>query len=405
MLTPRSSRRHAQSLAVALVAALLAAGGTASSQDAAASKPPRRIYVPIEDLDAVLARDRHGVLLPQDEFKKLFDAARQHAASRPNTPAAVILSRADYAARIEGEQLLLTVTAQFTSFVDGWTSLHLPAGGLGVESATVDDQPARLARLAENRNVLVLSSSDRGPHTLKVELSAPLTAVGSDKAAGFELFNAPSGVFTLTLPAGKHLTVGGLQLERPAPADQAATYEVPLGGAKSLQLQITDRQTQTAGDSLIFASTAFGVYVAPGEVTWTAKTGLQVFGRTIDRLVCSVPNTLEITDVQSTGLESWELADDADAPGGGRTSITLSYRQPFDGTREITFRGVVASPADQAWSVPDLIIRSITSHVGRVVVQSPPGVRLQTQETIGVRPVSAAQPGGTPALQFEVWQE
>ncbi len=391
---------YSRTLAVAIV--LLA--GSASAQERAADAPPRRIYVPVDELDAVFDRDKQGVLLPRQEFQRLYDAARQNAASQPNTPDAIVLSRADYDARIEGEQLLLKVTARVTNFHDGWSQLALPAGGLGIENALVDDKPARLGRSPDQPNVLLLYLSETGEHTLSVELSAPLTAVGSDKAAGFELFAAPSGVFRITLPAGKFLTLSAVQVERPGPADQAATYEVPIGGQKNLSLRITDRQAQATGDALIFAQTAFGVYVAPGEVTWTAKTELQVYGRSIDRLVCTVPNTLEITGVESTGLESWTLGDAEGAPG--RTSITLSYRQPFDGTREITFRGVVSAMAAETWSVPDLTIQSITSHVGRIVVQHPPGVRAQLTQAAGVRPVLAdgAQDAAL-ALQYEVWQE
>ena len=366
---------------------------------------PRRVYVPIADLEAVFDRDRQGVMLPAAEYQALEDAARAAAAGRPRTPNAIVLSEANYAARIEGDQLLLTATAEFTNFAEGWARLVMPAGGLGVESAKLGDQPAKLARGVDHPNVLVLYIAEKGPQTLTVELSANLAAVGSDKAAGFDLFGAPAGTLTLALPAGKHLSVGGLQLERPAAVDEEAVYSVPIGGLKSLQLRITDRQAETTGDALTFAQTAFGVYVAPGEVTWTARTSLQVYGRTIDTLVCTVPNSLEITGVESTGLDAWELADDAE--NAGRTRITLRYRQPFDGTRDITFRGVVSSAAAEAWSVPDLIIRSVSSHIGKVVVQYPPGVRLQMVQSAGVRPVLAAtaMDPANPSLEYEVWRE
>lgn len=366
---------------------------------------PRRVYVPIADLEAVFEHDRQGVMLPAAEYAALEAAARAAAEGQPRTPDAIVLSEASYAARVEGDQLLLTATAEFTNFAEGWTRLVLPAGGLGVESAKLGDQPAKLARGVDHPNVLVLYVAEKGPQTLTVELSANLAAVGSDKAAGFELFAAPAGVFSLTLPAGKHLSVGGLQLERPAAVEQEAVYSVPIGGLKSLQLRITDRQAEATGDALTFAQTAFGVYVAPGEVTWTARTSLQVYGRTIDTLVCTVPNSLEITGVESTGLDAWELADDAE--NAGRTRITLRYRQPFDGTRDITFRGVVSSAADEAWSVPDLVIASVSSHVGKVVVQYPPGVRLQMVQSAGVRPVLAAtaMDPASPSLEFEVWRE
>ena len=90
---------------------------------------------------------------------------------------------------------------------------------------------------------------------------------------------------------------------------------------------------------------------------------MQVYGRAIDRLVCRVPTALEITNVESTGLESWELADDPDA--AGRTMITLLFRQPFDGTRGVTFRGVVSQSADGTWSAPNLELQNVTLVAGK----------------------------------------
>ena len=42
----------------------------------------RRVSVPIDQLDVILARDRRGVLLPRDEFLKLYTAAQRRAQDR-----------------------------------------------------------------------------------------------------------------------------------------------------------------------------------------------------------------------------------------------------------------------------------------------------------------------------------
>ncbi len=215
----------------------------------------------------------------------------------------------------------------------------------------------------------------------------------------FRLLNVPSATLSVTAPAGKHLRIGGRQLDRPAPADQPATYVVPIGGARDLRLLFTEQQGQKSADSLTFASTGYGVSVVPGEVTWQAKTTLQVFGSQLNRLVCLVPRELEITDVASNGLESWELADSTD--DANAIQITLNYRQPFDGQRDVVFQGVMATGVGEPWSLPALIIRNVTSHSGRVVVQHAAGSRIRLVESVGVRP-STGQAG---TQVFDVWQE
>ena len=165
----------------------------------------------------------------------------------------------------------------------------------------------------------------------------------------------------------------------------------------------------------MFATTGFGLRVAPGEITWHAVTSLQLHGTPLDRLVCRVPKTLEITDVDSSGLEAWELSDDPNDKDS--TRITLNYRQPFDGSRRIDFRGVMAVPAGESWRVPTLTINQVTSHIGRALVQHAPAVRLRTVESVGVRTAAVsdadlkdigttgATDAGQVALLFDVWRE
>ncbi|MHC4878867.1 MAG: hypothetical protein ACYTGL_20650 [Planctomycetota bacterium] len=382
--------------------------------------PTQQTYVPAAELDVVLAGDSEGVLLERGEFTQLYAAARRNAAAAARVPAAVVVSAADYSARIDGDHLLIDATVRFEQFADGWQTLALPVGGMAVEQARVNDQPARLARVeaaappvpkspqqaqvpqAKPRTTqpgLLLFHNQTGPATLSLTLSARLSANGSDLAAIVRLLNTPSATLSVIAPAGKHLRIGGRQLDRPAPVEQPATYVVPVGGSRDVRLLFTEQQGRQAADSLTFASTGYGVDVAPGELTWQAKTSLQVFGSQLNQLTCLVPSELEITDVTSNGLESWELADSSDDPNA--IQITLNYRQPFDGARDIAFRGVMATSLGEAWSVPALVISSVTSHSGRVVVQHSTGSRGRLVEADGVRP-SNGQPG---AQVFDVWRE
>jgi hypothetical protein len=392
--------------------------------------PTQQTFVPASELDVVIAGDAEGVLLDRAEFSRLYSAAKKNAEATPRVPAAVVVSAADYSARIDGDHLVIDATVQFEQFTDGWQTLPLPLGGLAVEQARVNGQPARLARTeivppvpqqAPNQQAevqqqapsqqmrqakgrlpepaLLLFNDQQGAATLTLTLSTRLSATGSDLAAMFRLLDVPSATLSVTAPAGKHLRIGGRQLDRPAPVEQPATYVVPIGGARDLRLLFTEQQGQKSADSLTFASTGYGVSVVPGEVTWQAKTTLQVFGSQLNRLVCLVPRELEITDVASNGLESWELADSTD--DANSIQITLNYRQPFDGQRDVVFQGVMATGVGEPWSLPALIIRNVTSHSGRVVVQHAAGSRIRLVESVGVRP-STGQAG---TQVFDVWQE
>ncbi len=387
---------------------------TAQSRDPIADlAEARRIFIPFEDLDVVMERDKQGVLLTKAKFDVLMTQASANA-EKNAIPAGVpvVVTGADYAARIVGDQLLISVTVDVTRFDDDWRESRFSLQRLAVEQALFDDVPALTSRHPDG--TVSLFTESRGKHTLKLQLSTELNALGSDQVAAFAMLGAPSGTLTLSLPAGKRLLIGNLQLERPAPLDQVADYKIAVGGLGGLQLRVTDRAAENSSDALTFASTGYGLHVAPGEVTWHALTTLQIFGKPVDRLTFSIPRTLEIADIAATGLESWDLTDDGNDPL--RTNISLTFGQAFDGTRKISFKGVMAVETGKTWAVPPLRITNATSHIGQVMIQYPAGVRLRVEETAGVRratheqkpaadmPDDLSQFNATEFLRFDVWQ-
>lgn len=375
--------------------------------------PESRSYVPLSELQVLVERDRRGVLLPRAQFEKLVADAEAQQLASGTAPAAQVLHACDYAATIVGDQLILDVTAELQQLASSAQIWKFPLKRVAVEQATLDDQPALIGRNKDGD--LTVVTHKRGTHRLKLQLSTELVTVGSDKAAIFSLLAGATGTLTLTVDAGKRLLIDNAELERPAPLNEPATYTLAVGGKAQLPLRITDRASDQRADVLTFATSGYGLVVAPGEVTWHVLTTLQVYGRPVDRVTLSVPGSLEIADVESTGLERWELQDDPTNPE--RTQLTLAYGQPFDGLRPIRVRGVMAVSSDAAWSVPPLMIENANSHVGQVVVQHPVGVRLQVLEAEGVRRATESQrpvsdmPEDMPTtadaqrLRFDVWRE
>ncbi|MBI3866610.1 MAG: hypothetical protein HY290_32410, partial [Planctomycetia bacterium] len=359
---------------------------SATAQPTGAEPVGRRIYVPIEDLDAVLDHDQQGILLPRAEFLKLHADAKKQVGDTQPSPHAVVVSKASYAARSVDNQIVVSATIELNHLAHGWQTVTLPFSGLAVEGATLDDKPAEIGRAGTEGRPLVAFIRQPGRHTLKLELSGALVNVGSDQVAAFGLPRIAAASFQITVLAGKHLQVADVPLERPSPDDQPAAYSIPVGGQSSLSLRFTDRRTKQESASLVFAGTAIGLYVAPEERTWRAVTSLNVFGKPIDTLTFTVPKSLEIVSVESSGLERWEIGDGAE---GNTTTLKLVYRQPFNETRSVTFSGVSASVLGQAWSVPTLSLASATSHLVRVLVQYPAALRLHEVEATGIRRVAA----------------
>jgi len=400
------THRHLKpgSIAFASLAAIVLACFAANAADPIPkSEEILRRYIPASRLDAVASKDAPGVLLPITEFETLLKEAAAKAGDSGPRPEGAALLRSDYALRIHDERLLATCRITIRAFDATWHGLRLPMTGFSVLDAKFDGDGAApvLARGAGKADDLNLLLSEAGTKTLVLELSTPLRAAGGDSAATFHLVNAPLGEMSLTVPAKKQLRLDGVLLQRPADDAQPAEYKVAIGGRPEVRLVITDRKAIERTDAMTFASTAFGVVASPGEATWTARTQLSVFGRPLDKLECEVPSSLEITDVESQGLEAWQLNDGAP----GRTRISLTWRQPFDGARPITFRGVFSPNRDGRWHVPSLVLHSVSSHTGTLLLERPEGVRLQVVQATGVRPVANDEGAKPSESRYEIWKE
>ena len=347
------------------------------------------MYVPTSDLDAVLGMEKRGVLLPRSQFEELLKKAAQNARETPDIPNGITVVSADYQGRIVGSQLLLAATIKLNQVVDGWRFLRLPLEGIGLESAALDGSPALLGANGADRT-LHLFSDRRGAHTLVLEAAVPLVASGGDREANFRLGDLPVGTLNLEVAANQRLLLSGHALERPSPLDKPATYSLPIGGPAEIKLRLTDRSLEQASDRLLFAETTYRLNVSYGDAAWQAATSLDARGTAVEHLMIVIPEGLQITAVDSTGLNSWKAS--AAAPQKPAT-LELSYRQAFKGPRTIQFRGVLRPGADRRWHVEALKIQGVTTHVGRLEIVHPPDLRLRIESAANVRTAPVAPAG------------
>ncbi|HEV3303249.1 MAG TPA: hypothetical protein VG055_26590, partial [Planctomycetaceae bacterium] len=369
------------------------------SPDSVAPKRPTEMYVPASDLDAVLGMEKRGVLLPRSQFEELLKKAEQNSRETPDIPNGITVVSADYQGRIVGSQLLLAATIKLNQVVDGWRFLRLPLNGVGLESATLDGHPALLGGNGSD-HTLHLFSDHRGAHTLVLEAAVPLVASGGDREANLRLGDLPVGTLNLEVAANQRLLASGHALERPGPLDKPANYSLPIGGSAEIKLRVTDRSLEQASDRLLFAETTYRLNVSYGDAAWHAVTSLDARGTAVERLVIVIPEGLQVTTVESTGLNSWTAS--VAAPQKPAT-LELSYRQAFKGPRTIQFRGVVHPGADRQWRVDALKIQGVTAHLGRIEIMHPSDLRLRIESAANLRTALVAPAGAGPAPAANAW--
>ena len=378
----------------------------------AAAQEPQRTekFIPADEMDALFERDKSGVMMKREEFKSLLQKARENS-SASEIPIPIITEQARIQVTPGDQQAVVTMNLKVRQYAEGWQILRIRAGNLLVEKVEIDGQPALVARDPADPTALLLAHEKIGEFNVVATMSTPLAVLGSDLSAAFELPIVPAVQLSVQCPAGRHLLINDLQLERPTPDSAVAEYVVPVGNAANVSLRWGVQRKESESQTLIFVRTDAQLQIQKETLRWESDSRVSVFGGSVNKIVAIVPARLEVTSVESTGLEGWTLADDPEKPSF--TRVTLTYRQPFTNDRLIRIRAVAASESNATeglaalsamQKIPTLQFAEVTAHTGRLVVNHEDGLRLVAEAGGGVRPMSATELGiSTEASVFDFW--
>lgn len=354
--------------------------------------PGRERFIPADQLDAIFERSPQGVMLPREEFKDLLTKAQLAQKKYAEVPATIVLRSAVYDVEQSDNHALIKLSLNIEQFVDEWVALSIPIGNMLVENAMIGDNAAVIGRDVKNAANLTLLHRNTGKFTLELQLSTVLGTVGSDRVAAFNsIANAASQV-NIACPPKQYLEIANLKLKRPDAIDQPTTYSVPTGGSKTVRLKWTTRQQQSETRTLVFARTDAQVQLNSDSIRWNSDTRISVFGSSINQLICRIPAVVEITAVDSTGLESWKLEEDPDQTES--TRLILNYRQPFTEDRLVKISAVSGLQPSAHSSLPTLEFIDVTSHTGRLYVRHENQLRLMAKVDGGIRHLGTAPQSG-----------
>lgn len=331
----------------------------------------KRIYVPSSELDSVFGSDKKGILLTLEKFEDLVEKAEQNSEAAPESVDKLVVKGMNYEAQVQNDTLVINTDIQLHQYQEGWQTVKLPLTDLYVEQAVDQQSPVLMGRSPEG---LHLFHQKSGPFSVQLKLIAPLNSLGSDQLASFRLIPSSNSTFQLTLPGEKFLYVDGLKSTSPSINENKKIFKIEVGGKENLELRITDKKVDQVSDALIFAQSVFQVSLNPGELNWQAMTRVRIFGQQLEQLKFKIPSRLEITEIESHGLETWKLIETEDE----HLEIELKYRQGFSGTREIRFKGIQSLNPDEEWYLPTLVMNDVTSHTGQIIVSHPVNYRFQT---------------------------
>ena len=344
--------------------------------------PPRirNVYIPSDQLKVLFGSSSKGVLMPREKILALWHDARSRDRSEVVPPADAVLTQATYEARLDEHELQVSGRIQIAKLQGDWQTVDLPFGGLAIESAQLDGQPARFGRQDDGTLFLLLREAGRGE--LALEMSAPLASKGGDLATTLRLPPVPASEVLIRLDESKQLQVGETILP-PAGADgDQQVFRIAVDQTGLVPLLVSDRFAGGNRSPLVFVRSRSEGHIEPAGLRWQVDLDLDVYARATDSFQLQLPNSVDVAEVEAPQLAQWTIEDRAD----DTAVLRLNFRKPFVGRRGLRLLGLAPAPLAKEWDVPTVKVLQAASHVGEILVHSSPSLRVETGGLAGIRP-------------------
>lgn len=410
----------AAGVAVLLLALLAAAPAEAVEKGSAGSEPvvvrvepplppvkvpEDAIIVPYDPDDGTGVKGARRVLVPYDEFARLWALAhpKERAEGEP-PPAPYALAGASLAARLEGDEFLgVEGRLEIDVFTDDYATVPLPLEGGVLVRADLDGKPARLAvatpepapgtktRAArqargEPSPMLLLYVSGKGRHVLDLTVQMKLERRGGWRVAEGRVPAAAAIDLTLTVPEPRTEVRFGDVPDRRTYETKAAgeTLGTTLGAGGKLHLEWRPKVSEGQVDpSLTAESTALlDIQEDRLRLAWTLALSFRRGEREFFRL--DVPEGYLVEKVQGMNVRGWEVREE----GGGRPGLEVALLKEARGSETFTVflwrSGTAYDEGPTRLDVPVVAVPGAVRHTGHLSIRRSPMLDVRTLETQGV---------------------
>ncbi|MDZ4852435.1 MAG: hypothetical protein SGI77_24365 [Pirellulaceae bacterium] len=349
----------------------------------------RELFVPFEDLDAILGSDVKRVFMTRDEFEKLKLAAV--AQPKAKLPLEIGLLSANYDAMMSDGRALMTGKLVIEVLSEGLHPLPLTFADVGIRSATLDGKPARLAMNEAKQIVLFVEGI--GLHAFELLMVMPVSSNAAQQTLHFHVPNAPAGQVTFQVPGNVEVQSGASVLSREVDPKSATTkfQVVPPNGPVSIVMSLNNRQKREQNTVM-----ARGVLV--DELTSAyerlhVNMTMEVLNGATDEFRFIVDEDLEVNSVASDLLSRWEVITT-----GKEKVLVVKMRTPITERVDITARLDRKNLTLENWELPQFRpvgVEGFTAFVEWVTEE-----RLEVSEVKaeGMMPISSQSLG---AVRFE----
>ncbi len=395
----------------------------AQSPDQPAGNPPapsdspegqvQTVYVPYTKLREVFEKDGRGVFLPHAEFQKLWDAAHaKPVISEQIPPFDAIITEIDNVAAIEQDVVQVSATLTIELLKKGWLHLPLRLSDVALQSATIDDQPARVTASPAGGYELLIRHEDKQPKSiqLKLQYARAFTKSPGQNSVSFDAPMAPVNRWRIRIgQPGVKINVQPYIAATEVPTDAAPRAEADadddqekkdnaqketvimafVGTAPRITIDWTPKAEGATGLTAL-ATVEATQEIFLNETTMRTRANLRydISRSSLSQLVIDVPKDHKIVNVFDANVRKWEVVTEEDKQ---RVQVELFEPATARQNVAIELERLLDADAFKAIHAPAITAVNVGRQQGTVVVNVDPALRAEVMTRTGLLQLDAAE--------------
>ena len=379
------------------VAAFIAFSNPTESLRGQDPPPPeshvRELFIPFKDLHAVLEGQPRRVLLSRDEYADLMAQVKKSAET--NAPIAAAVTSAEYSVDVAAERAMLNGVLAVEVMEDGLHTVPLDLSGVGLASATLNDQPAAIGRADDGR--LLLFVAGKGRHLLMLNMTAAVQTTAAQQTLSVRLPTPAAAKTMLTVPGDVEVKSGAAVISRVVDGDERLTRFELLAARGDLAVVMSLNSRLKRQDRLVVASSVLVDEVTLAYERLHATVSLAVLHQAIDQARFVVPDGFEPTSVSSPNLARWAVVEE-----GGRKILDVRLREATTEPVVLAISALRTPASLQNWTMPKLEPLDVVGQVAVVGLLVEDRLQAASLVSTGLLPIDTA--ALTQALPASVFQ-
>ncbi len=374
--------------------------------------PERTIYVPFSKLREVFEKEGRGVFLPYEQFQELWKSAQQAKERKPDQPApvdAIITS-------ITSEAVALKDVVQVEAVLDvelvkkGWLKIPLRLRDAAIQSATINNQVARVMAGDDGSYQLLIENKADGPTKIQLALRYARAIIKSPgrNTVTFEAPQAPVNRWIVRIPEpGVKVNVvpmiaatepgdsssngddGSTTKEEVDSSSQGTVVMAFVGASPQVSIDWTAKSEGAIGmTALTVVQSNQEVFITENSLRTRVQMQYQINRGEMTELKIEVPKDQKVINVFDPNVRKWQVSEE-----GNLQEIHVQLFEPAKTTQGLTIELEQFVQGDTLKTIQVATIRAldVARQQGLVLINADPGLRCETTSRTGLLQVDAAE--------------